>query len=140
MDTLEEPDPRPLDARDLPQGDIGACIWDATRNDDLLTVSKGGMTVHWGPREARYRGIHYPPDVVTNTESIQAGLPTFPDGRTGVVTLELELPRVEAGLARFRIQGQDSRQMFLPSGAVVVPAACLLKEGQRVTLAPIRAA
>jgi len=55
------------------------------------------------------------------------------------VTLELELPRVEAGLVRFRIQSQDSQPISLPPGGVVVPAACLLKEGQRVTLSPIRA-
>jgi hypothetical protein len=79
-------------------------------------------------------------DVVTRTESIQGGLPRFLDGRSGVVTLELELPRMEVGFARFRIQGQDSRPISLPEGAVIVPAACLLKERQRVTLAPIRAA
>jgi len=186
METKEEPQPRPLEARDRPLGDTGACIWDATHNDDLLTVSNAGRTVHWGSRKSSYRGIHYPPawvpvktllllhsgtfsvdfvvdemanaqigvgfllafegglldwgfygylgagsfawaydpstgDVVTGTESIQGGLPTFPDGRTGVVTLELELPRGEAGLARFRIQGQDSRHISLPAGPVVVP-------------------
>jgi hypothetical protein len=203
METLEEL-PRLLEARDRPQGDTGACIWDATHNDHLLTVSNAGRTVHWGPRKSRYCGIHYPPlwvpaktllllhsgtfsvafvvdemanaqigvgfllafegglldwgfygylgagsfawaydpstgDVVTRTESIQGGLPRFADGRTGVVTLELELPRDEAGLARFRIQGKDSRHISLPVGAVVVPAACLLKEGQRVSLTAVRA-
>ncbi len=205
METLEGSEPRPLEACDLPQGDIGAASWDATHNDDLLTVSNGGMTVQWGPQKSSYRGVHYPPawvpvktllllhsgifsldfvvdemanaqigvgfllafegglldwgfygylgagifawaydpstgDVVTRTESIQGRLPTFIDGRSGVVTVELELPRVEPGLARFRIQGQYSRPISLPAGAVVVPAACLLKESQRVTLAPIRAA
>jgi hypothetical protein len=77
-------------------------------------------------------------DVVTRTESIQGGLPTFLDGRTGVVTVEFQLPRNEAGTARFRIQGKASRDISLQRGAVVAPAACLLKEGQRVTLAAIR--
>ena len=205
MESQADPGPRALDARDLPQGDIGACTWDAAHNDDLLTVSNAGRTVHWGPRKSSYHGVHYPPawvpaktllllhsgtfsldfvvdemvnaqigvgfliaferglldwgfygylgagtfawaydpstgDVVTGTESIQGGLPTFRDRRTGVVTLELDLPRRDAGIARFRIQGQDSRDISLPSGAVAVPAACLLKAGQRVTLAPIRAA
>jgi hypothetical protein len=72
--------------------------------------------------------------VVNETNSIEGGLPKFEDGRTGVVTLELELPCDGAGTGRFRVQGQGSRSIALPSGAVVVPAACLLKEGQRVTL------
>ncbi|RIL09758.1 hypothetical protein DCC79_10075 [bacterium] len=206
VETQGGSEPRPLEARDLPQGDIGTCSWDVTDSDDLLTVSNGGRTVHWGPRKPSYRGGIYPPawvpvktllllhsgsfsvdfvvdemanaqigigfllafegglldwgffgylgagafawaydpstgDVVTRTESIQGGLPTFPDGRTGVVTLELELPRAEAGLARFRVQGQHSSPISLPAGAVIVPAACLLKESQRVTLdTPIRVA
>lgn len=73
-------------------------------------------------------------DVVNETKSIEGGLPKFEDGRTGVVTLELELPRDGAGTGRFRVQGHSSRSIALPFGAVVVPAACLLKEGQRVTL------
>lgn len=204
MENLEGSEPKLSDARDFPPGDIGAWSWDTTHNNDLLTVSNGGMTVQWGPRKSSYRGIHYPPawvpvktllwlhsgtfgvdfvvdemahaqigvgfllafegglldwgffgylgagvfawaydpstgDVVTRTESIQGGLPVFPDGQSGVVTLHLELPRFEAGLAYFRIQGQDSDPISLPAGAVVVPAACLLKENQRVTLASVRA-
>jgi hypothetical protein len=73
-------------------------------------------------------------DVVNETKSIEGGLPKFADGRTGVVTLELELPRDRAGAVRFQVEGKSSRSITLPSGAVVVPAACLLKEGQRVTL------
>jgi hypothetical protein len=73
-------------------------------------------------------------DVVNETKSIEGGLPKFEDGRTGMVTLELELPRDGAGSGRFRVQGRGSRSIALPSGAVVVPAACLLKESQRVTV------
>lgn len=73
-------------------------------------------------------------DVVNETKSIEGGLPKFDDGRTGIVTLEFELPREGAGTGSFRVQGQASRPIALPSGAVVVPAACLLKESQRVTL------
>lgn len=32
------------------------------------------------------------------------------------------------------IDGRETRLIQLPVGAVVVPAACLLKESQRVTL------
>jgi hypothetical protein len=73
-------------------------------------------------------------DVVNETKSIEGGLPKFADGRTGVVTLELELPRDGTGTACFRVQNKSSRSIALSSGAVVVPAACLLEESQRVTL------
>jgi len=74
-------------------------------------------------------------DVVTSTRSIEAGLPKFGDGRTGVVSIELQLPRNDRGAARFLVNGVESRTIELPKGAVVLPAACLLKEGQRVRLA-----
>jgi hypothetical protein len=74
-------------------------------------------------------------DVVCDTESIQGGLPKFADGRTGIVSLHLDLPRHDVGSARFRVNGTETRAIPLPAGAVVLPAACLLKETQRVTLA-----
>jgi len=74
-------------------------------------------------------------DVVSNTASIQGGLPKFADGRTGVVSVYLELPRSAAGTARFQVNGVACRTIGLPEGAVVQPAACFLKEGQRVRLA-----
>ncbi len=73
-------------------------------------------------------------DVVTSTRSVQGGLPKFADGRTGVVSAFLELPREGSGTARFRVNGVESRTIGLPEGAVVLPAACFLKEGQRVRL------
>ena len=74
-------------------------------------------------------------DVVCDTESIQAGLPKFADGRTGVVSVQLNLPRDAEGSGSFRVSGTDTRRIALPIGAVVMPAACLLRESQRVTLA-----
>lgn len=72
-------------------------------------------------------------DVVCNTKSIQAGLPKFTDA--GVVSVHLELPRQAEGSARFLVDGVFSDSIQLPEGVVVLPAACFLKEGQRVTLA-----
>ena len=74
-------------------------------------------------------------DVVCNTESIQGGLPKFADGRTGEVSVHLDLPRHAEGSARFLVEGVYTRVIPLPEGAVVLPAACLLTESQRVTLA-----
>jgi hypothetical protein len=77
-------------------------------------------------------------DVVSATKSIQGGLPKFGDGRTGVVSVELNLPRDIEGDARFIIAGAETSPIPLPSGAVVLPAACFLKETQSITLANFR--
>lgn len=74
-------------------------------------------------------------DIVNATESICGDLPTFPDKRRGVITLELELPRTKPGKATFLVDGVATPSIRLPPGAVVTPAACLLAETQRVTLA-----
>jgi len=74
-------------------------------------------------------------DVVRNTKSIHGGLPRFVDGRQGIVTVELDLPRSAPGRAHFLVNGVRAPTVDLPEGAVVLPAACLLKEGQRVRLA-----
>lgn len=74
-------------------------------------------------------------DIVRNTKSIEGKLPRFANGKGGVVSVELDLPRRTEGSARFLIGGASSQAIKLPEGAVVLPAACLLKESQRVTLA-----
>jgi hypothetical protein len=74
-------------------------------------------------------------DVVYNTESIQGGLPKIADGRAGLVTIHLDLPRDAAGTGRFSMNGIDSLSVRLSEGAVVMPAACFLKETQKVSLA-----
>lgn len=73
-------------------------------------------------------------DVVCNTKSIQGGLPKFENGRTGLVSVRLELPRGEEGFGSFIVDGLETQRIPLPAGAVVLPAACLLRESQRVTL------
>jgi hypothetical protein len=73
-------------------------------------------------------------DVVTGTRSIAGGLPAFGDTGHGVVSVRLELPRTRAGAGTFIVDGTSSPPIPLPAGAVVVPAACLLCEGQRVRL------
>ena len=78
-------------------------------------------------------------DVVLATRSIEGGLPTFPTG-TGAVTVQAHLPRDADGVARFLINGVASSALWLPPGAVIVPAACLLEVGQKVTLGPLKTA
>jgi hypothetical protein len=78
-------------------------------------------------------------DVVYNTQSIQGGLPKVSDGHSGVVSVRLELPRDAAGTAWFSMTGTDSRPIALPDGSVVLPAACFLRESQKVSLAGFRA-
>ena len=77
-------------------------------------------------------------DVVYATESIQGGLPNVSDGRSGVVSVRLQLPRDAAGTAWFSMNGTESRPIALPEGSVVLPAACFLKESQKVSLASLR--
>ena len=73
-------------------------------------------------------------DVVYATQSIQGGLPIFTDRRTGIVSVHLDLPRYSEGTARFSINGINTQPIPLPEGAVILPAACFLKETQKVTL------
>jgi hypothetical protein len=74
-------------------------------------------------------------NVVTATESIEGGLPKFENGRSGVVQLHVSVPRHKTGSANFLVNGVESKPIALPVGAVVLPAACFLKKGQRITLA-----
>jgi hypothetical protein len=73
-------------------------------------------------------------DVVTRTESIAGGLPKFADGRRGTVAVRLELPRTGPGRGTFIVDRTSAPPIELPRGAVVVPAACFLRESQRVRL------
>lgn len=77
-------------------------------------------------------------DVVSNTNSIQGGLPRVADGRSGVVSVRLKLPRDAAGTGWFSMSGAESRSIALPEGSVVLPAACLLRESQKVSLSSLR--
>jgi hypothetical protein len=74
-------------------------------------------------------------DVVYKTKLIQGGLPRIADGRAGVVTVHLDLPRDNAGTGRFATDGTVSLPIKLPKGSVVLPAAFFLKETQKVSLA-----
>lgn len=77
-------------------------------------------------------------DVVCATKSIQGELPTFLGGRSGVVSVDLNLPRTAEGEGKFIIDNVETRPVRLPLGAVVLPAACLLKETQKVTLSNVQ--
>ena len=74
-------------------------------------------------------------DIVTNTQSIKGGLPKFENGHKGIVTMVVNLPRHAKGDARFVVNGVDTPLIALPESSVIVPAACFLKETQKVTLA-----
>ena len=77
-------------------------------------------------------------DVVHNTRSIQGGLPKSRDGHSLVVSIRLELSRDSACTAWFSVEGVESRSIALPKGSAVLPAACFLRESQRVSLAGFR--
>lgn len=73
-------------------------------------------------------------DIVRAENSIQGGLPKFEDGHTGIITVKLNLPRDAEGEGKFIVNGVESNPINLPPGAVIVPAACMLKEKQKITL------
>lgn len=199
MSKLSERQPALLSATALAESDVGSCEWNPDHNSHLLSISRSGLTIEWGPRKPEYTDKFYPPawvpastqlhlhsgqfrldfvveemaraqmglgfmllwdvgpdwgffgylgasssawaydpstgDVVCNTESIEAGLPKSADGHRGVVSIHLDLPRRATGTARFRVDNVETREIRLSEGAVVLPAACFLKESQRVTLA-----
>lgn len=74
-------------------------------------------------------------DVVNAENSIQGGLPKFENKRSGIVTIELNLPRNAEGEGKFIVNGVESNYIKLPIGAVIVPAATLLKKEQKITIA-----
>ncbi len=74
-------------------------------------------------------------DVVNAEKSIQGGLPKFENRHSGIITVELNLPHNEEGFGKFIVNGVESNPIQLPVGAVVVPAACLLREKQKITIA-----
>ena len=73
-------------------------------------------------------------DVVCATRSIEGGLGKSADGHTGVVTLRLDLPSDAIGTATFAVGSQAARPIALSEGAVVIPAACLLRPTQAVRI------
>jgi hypothetical protein len=73
-------------------------------------------------------------DVVNATESIQGGLPFFENKESGVVSMDMVLPREGEGYATFSVNGVTSDRIALPAGSLVLPAACFLKKGQKITL------
>jgi hypothetical protein len=73
-------------------------------------------------------------DIVTNTNSIHGNLPKFTEN-SGVIGLELDLPSDNIGKFTFIVDGVRTSTKQLPnSGAVAIPAVCLLSIGQKVTI------
>jgi hypothetical protein len=72
--------------------------------------------------------------IVTEEEAIHSGLPKI--GKSGTVSVRLDLKRKNECV--FIVDGKDTPAISLPHGAVVIPAACLLKKGQVVTLANLK--
>ncbi|UJR18985.1 hypothetical protein I4U23_022115 [Adineta vaga] len=80
----------------------------------------------------------YTGDIVYNTKSIHSDLPKF-KGDKGVIGLELDIPKNAIGEFTFIIDGVRTPTKQMPnSGAVAIPAVCLLARGQRVTIRSLR--
>jgi hypothetical protein len=68
---------------------------------------------------------------VTETKTIHEGLPTI--CRSGNISVKLDLT-IKNELV-FLVNGVETPAIPLPAGSLAIPAACLLKRGQVVTLA-----
>jgi hypothetical protein len=68
--------------------------------------------------------------IVTEEEAIHAGLPKI--RKRGTVSVRLDLKKKHQCV--FVVGGAETPAIALPQGAVVIPAACLLKKGQVVRL------
>jgi len=104
-------------------------------------VNAGGDWGFFGYLGASNTAWSYDPstgDVVTATESIEGGLPKFENGRSGVVQVDAYLPRHDAGVIKFIVNGVESKPIPVPVGSVILPAACFLKPGQRITLTELK--
>lgn len=96
----------------------------------------------YGYLGSSHTGWSYDPstgDIVSGTESITqpaGSLPKF-TGAGGTIAIEFHLPVGAAGHARFVIDGvklDEKHNIELPASAVVVPACCLLKKGQKIVI------
>jgi len=72
--------------------------------------------------------------IVTEEEAIHKDLPKIQSSGTVSVRLDLK----EKNQCVFIVDGMKTPAISLPRGAVVIPAACLLKKGQVVTLANLK--
>jgi hypothetical protein len=69
--------------------------------------------------------------IVTETKAIHEGLPAI--RVSGTVSVRLDLQTRNEFV--FIVNGVETPRISIPPGAVAIPAACLLKRGQAVTLA-----
>jgi len=105
----------------------------------LLELPNGETDCDWGfygYLGSSASAFSYDPssgDIVSHTDEIISGLPIL-KGDSGVITLELNLPKESKGEAWFLIDGVETPHIELPLGAVVRPAACLLRKKQKITL------
>jgi len=75
-------------------------------------------------------------DIVTATRSVCGSLPTFKNKTSGMIRMHFTLRRDSPGFMQFEVDGcLIPYSVQLPTGAVVVPACCLLSIHQRVTIA-----
>jgi hypothetical protein len=73
-------------------------------------------------------------DIVCNTESISGSLPKFTNGRSGTISIDINVPRDDKCWAQFIVNGQSTPKIKLPPNSVVLPAACFLKQSQRIKM------
>jgi len=100
----------------------------------MLEPPNWGFFGYLGASDTAWSYDAYEGAVVTATEAIQSGLPTI--STSGMVSVYLDLKHTYE--FKFIVDGTDSALVSLPRGSTVIPAGCLLRKGQIVTLSRLR--
>ena len=109
---------------------IEALKWGQMGVGLLLYPPDWGFYGYLGPGQFAWAYDPKAGAIVTQTKAIHSKLPKF--RRRGTVSVELDLSD-DPGFM-FVVNGVPTPRVKLPARATVIPAACLLKQGQRVRL------
>jgi hypothetical protein len=100
----------------------------------LLDPPDWGFFGYLGSGKNAWSYDAYEGAIVTEEEATHKDLPKIAKG--GTVSVRLDLKKKNECV--FVVDGVETPAIELPAGAVVIPAACLLKKGQIVTVANLK--
>ena len=102
----------------------------------LLDPPDWGFFGYLGSGKNAWSYDAYEGAIVTEEEATHKGLPKI--AKSGTVSVRLDLKTKNECV--FIVDGKETPAVKLPAGAVVIPAACLLKKGQVVIVANLQRA
>jgi hypothetical protein len=96
----------------------------------MLEPADWGFFGYLGASSTAWSYDAYEGAIVTATEAIHSGLPVIREAGTVRVRLDLR----HNYEFKFIVDGTETPTVSLPKGSVVIPAGCLLRKGQIVTI------